>query len=230
MHRLNPGIICGSRLRVDEKGARHFDTNGKLMGDYEQGWERSLPEKAPQNDWECVMTIPENQWGYQADWRGHIKSATEIIEMLAAATSMNGNFVLNFGPKGDGSLREEEKQMARKVGKWMQLNGEAIYGCVQAPLKPQKWGYYTRHRDNGFVYMVVCYQPVSGMLKVVLPTGSVIENCVVLGKEGMELKPEKSTKNEFVIPAPEVKDGFPYVIRLKLKEGDSVGNYVAPKV
>lgn len=230
MHRLNPGIICGSRLRVDEKGARHFDTNGKLMGDYEQGWERSLPEKAPQNDWECVMTIPENQWGYQADWRGHIKSATEIIEMLAAATSMNGNFVLNFGPKGDGSLREEEKQMARKVGKWMQINGEAIYGCAQAPLKPQKWGYYTRHRDNGFVYMVVCYQPVSGMLKVVLPTGSVIENCVVLGKEGMELKPEKSTKNEFVIPAPEVKDGFPYVIRLKLKEGDSVGNYVAPKV
>lgn len=230
MHRLNPDIICGSRLRVDEKGARHFDTNGRLMGDYEQGWERSLPEKAPQNDWECVMTIPENQWGYQADWRGHIKSAAEIIEMLAAATSMSGNFVLNFGPKGDGGIREEEKQIAREVGKWMQTNGEAIYACEQAPLKAQKWGYYTRHRTTGFVYMVVCYQPVSGMLKVVLPTGSVIENCVVLGNEGVELRPEKSTKNEFVIPAPDVKDGYPYVIRLKLKKGDSVGKYVAPKI
>lgn len=230
MHRINPAIICGSRLRVDERGARHFDTNGKLMGDYEQGWERSLPEKTPQNDWECVMTIPENQWGYQADWRGHIKSPAEIIEMLAAATSMSGNFVLNFGPKGDGSIREEEKQMAREVGKWMRINGEAIYGCEGVPFKTQKWGYYTQNRKSGSVYMVVSYPPVAGVLKVVLPAGVIVEKGVVLGNETIELKAEKSTKNEFIIPAPEINTGFPYVIRLRLKKGDSVGNYVAPKI
>lgn len=58
------------------------------MGDYEQGWERSLPDKPLPNDWEAVMTVPENQWGYHANWQGHIKSANEIIEMIAKATSL----------------------------------------------------------------------------------------------------------------------------------------------
>ncbi|MCG1037957.1 alpha-L-fucosidase, partial [Polaribacter sp. DS7-9] len=38
-----PGLIIGSRFRNDEHGARHFDSNGALLGDYEQGWERKLP-------------------------------------------------------------------------------------------------------------------------------------------------------------------------------------------
>ena len=80
MRELNPDIICGSRLRVDERGARHFDSNKRLMGDYEQGWERSLPEKPLANDWEAVMTIPENQWGYHADWKGHVKMRMKLLK------------------------------------------------------------------------------------------------------------------------------------------------------
>lgn len=46
------------------KGKRHFDSNGRLMGDYESGYERRLPDpvkdlKVTQWDWEACMTVPE---------------------------------------------------------------------------------------------------------------------------------------------------------------------------
>jgi hypothetical protein len=64
MRTFRPGLIIGSRFRADENGKRHFDSNGNMMGDYEQAWERNLPntiEDVHGNDWNCVMTIPENQ-------------------------------------------------------------------------------------------------------------------------------------------------------------------------
>ena len=39
-----PGVTINSRLRADDKGKRHFDSNGRLMGDYESGYERRLPD------------------------------------------------------------------------------------------------------------------------------------------------------------------------------------------
>jgi alpha-L-fucosidase len=230
MKSLNPEIISGSRLRVDDRGARHFDSNKHLMGDYEQGWERSLPPTMPVNDWECVMTVPENQWGYHSEWRGHVKSPLEIIEMIAASVSMNGNFVLNFGPRGDGSIRDEEKRIAADIGAWMRVNGEAIYACANAPFKPQKWGYYTRARHTGDVYMIVTNPPVSRVLKIEIPQGTVIERATLLGNDTFNVKPARSTKNEYVIDAPDIPLTAPYVIKLTLKKGDSVGDYEAPKV
>ena len=229
MHELKPDIICGSRLRVDEKGARHFDSNKNLMGDYEQGWERSLPDAALPNDWEAVMTIPENQWGYHSNWKGHIKNANEIIEMIAKATSLDGNFVLNFGPKGDGGIRKEEQQLAKQIGAWMAKNGEAIYDCGMAKFKEQKWGYFTANPKTNVLYMVVTNQPATGQLKVNVPQGTVIDRCTPIDSP-VALKLEKSTKNEYVIQAPKAKNNEIYVLKLTLKKGDSVGNYVAPKM
>lgn len=230
MRTKNPNIICGSRLRVDDNGARHLDTNGNIMGDYAQGYERSLPEEPVPNDWECVMTIPENQWGYHSNWQGHIKNADEIIDMIASATSLNGNFVLNFGPKGDGSIRKEEQKVAKEIGQWMKINGEAIYGCQRSEFKEQKWGYYTQSRSTGKVYMIVCNAPYTGELTVKVPQGTIIDKCTLLVDSNYQLNLMKSTKNEYVIKVPTKRQKHAYVIVLDIKKGDSVGKYVAPKV
>ena len=63
---LVPGVTVNSRLRADDYGKRHFDSNGRLMGDYESGYERRLPDpvkdlQVTKWDWEACMTIPENQ-------------------------------------------------------------------------------------------------------------------------------------------------------------------------
>ncbi len=77
--------------------------------------------------------------------------------------------------------------------------------------------------------MVVTNHPATGQLKVNVPQGTVIDQCIPLGSSA-PLKLEKSTKNEYVIQAPKAKSNEIYVLKLTLKKGDSVGNYVAPKM
>lgn len=213
LQKLHPGLIIGSRLRADERGARHFDSNNHLMGDYEQGWERKLPEQPADvhgNDWEGVMTIPENQWGYHAHWLGHIKSSNELIEMLVKSTSLGGNFVLNFGPKADGTFRSEEVQRMQEIGNWMKVNGSAVYGASEAGLGKPDWGYYTRRGDS--VFMVVFNVPVSGNLRVKLPAKTTLAEA---SASGQPVTPELIGKNEYFIPVGNAPRHAPFVILLQ---------------
>jgi len=167
----HPGLIIGSRFRADENGKRHFDSNGKLMGDYEQGWERKLPaniEVLNGRDWDCVMTIPPNQWGYNSDWSSsYIKTAADLTEMMMKSVSMNGNLVVNFGPDGKGNIRPEESLVAQKLGAWMQTNGDAVYGVRYAGLPKPDFGFYTRKGNT--VYLTVFNRPVNGILRLEIP-------------------------------------------------------------
>jgi alpha-L-fucosidase len=175
LRKKHPGLIIGSRFRADEYGKRHFDSNGQLMGDYEQGWERDLPnaiEDVHGNDWDCIMTVPENQWGYHSSWTGYLKTSYDLIEMLAKSVSLNGNFVLNFGPDGQGAIRPEETRLAKEIGDWMRINQEAIYGCEYAGLETQGWGYYTKKGDR--LYAIVFNKPISNKLKLVFPKDSLL--------------------------------------------------------
>ena len=180
---VKPDLVIGSRLRADETGARHFDANGELMGDYEQGWERKLPDHPLDNDWECVMTVPDNQWGYHAKWTGHIKDANELIEMMAQCVAYDGNFVLNFGPMGSGAIRPEEQTLVREIGAWMRVNGEAIYDCGRSDLAKQDWGWFTQSAANSRRYAIVCNMPVSRALKVTLPKLMSVAAATVLGDQ-----------------------------------------------
>ena len=218
LQKIHPGLIIGSRLRADEKGARHFDSNGRLMGDYEQGWERKLPEKIADihgNDWEGVMTIPENQWGYNARWAGHIKSANELIEMLVKSTSLAGNFVINFGPKSDGTFRTEEVQRMQEIGQWMKVNGAAIYNGGYAGFEKQDWGYYIRKNGTDSVFMVVCNVPVSGDLRVKLPQQTTLTHAATLENPAQAITPEVTGKNEYFLRLETKNFHTPVVILLQ---------------
>lgn len=169
-----PDIIIGSRFRNDEHGKRHFDSNGRILGDYEQGWERKLPaefEWLDGNDWDCVMTIPPNGWGYMKDWSGlYTKTTDDILNLLMHSVSMNGNFVLNFGPDGDGNMHPGEDLLAKELGEWVKINGEAIYGVRHAGLTPSKLGYFTKKEDT--LYLTVFNRPVNNIVRIAVPKKS----------------------------------------------------------
>jgi alpha-L-fucosidase len=129
---------------------------------------------------------------------------------------LNGNFLLNFGPKGDGSFRDEEKRLAAEIGDWMKTNGEAIYGCGYAELAKQDWGYYTRKKKTGQIYMVVCNVPVSGWLKVRVPRGKTGAGAALLDG-GAPLKIEKFDSDEFFVILKEKSADRPFVITLDLE-------------
>lgn len=171
---MHPGLIIGSRFRADENGKRHYDTNGDLIDDYDQTWERDLPNTIDDlkgSDWDCVMTVPQNQWGYHSEWRGYVKTSYDLIEMMVKSVSLDGNFVLNFGPDGQGNIRPEEITLATEIGEWMKINSEAIYSTSYIGLKQQGWGYYTG-KDNK-IYLTVFNRPINNMLHVEIPRGGV---------------------------------------------------------
>lgn len=191
MRDMIPGFVIGSRFRPDENGKRHKDTNGDIIGDYYQYWERKLPNKyeiVKNYDWESVMTILPNNWGYVKDWDGYYaKTADDLIEMIVRTVSFDGNFVLNFGPDGNGDFRPEEKELSKEVGKWMDKNGEAIYGTRYAGIDKPGWGYYTQKGDN--LYMIVFNKPVNNKLRIEIPLSVDMKPISAKLLEGNEIVP-----------------------------------------
>ena len=73
------------------------------------------------------MTL-NGAWGYNAsdhNW----KSPQTVVQMLAQVVSKGGNFLLNFGPTAEGELPTEGVEIVKKVGAWLRVNGEGIYGA-----------------------------------------------------------------------------------------------------
>lgn len=235
LKKIHPGLIINSRMRADDYGKRHFDSNGHLMGDYASGWERKLPPVTDTEvinyDWECIMTIPGNQWGYNAIWNGHVKTPIELIEMMAHTVSMGGNFMVNFGPKPDGTFREEEKLTAKIIGGWMDVNGAAIYGCDHAKnWKKQDWGYYTSDTAQDKVYLIVFNTPVSGLLRIETPKNIKITRDYSITAPDANLKLENIGKNEYFIHLKEKTYNQPYVIVLEIQKklNDSKDGHYQP--
>lgn len=221
-----PGLIVNSRMRADEHGSRHFDSNGVLMGDYESGYERRLPEPTNKEvltrDWECCMTIPENQWGYHKDWSiSHVKTPLELIEMMVQCVSQNGNFLLNFGPMGNGDIRTEERAIAKAIGQWMNSNSEAIYGCGPAGLVKQDWGYYTYNEKTDKQYMVVFNNPVSGKYKIRLSKKQTLLKATLLNQKGEACSVEQVSSTEYFVVPKKIRTNAPFVIELEIEDKES---------
>jgi alpha-L-fucosidase len=237
---IHPGLIIGSRFRADEYGSRHIDSNGDLIDDYDQRFERNLPadpEETKGNDWEGVMTIPENQWGYHRDWSlSYVKTSYELIEMMVKTNSLDGNFVLNFGPDGKGNIRREEAEVAQGIGDWMTVNSEAVYGVHHSILEKQDWGYSTQKGDT--IYLIVFNKPVNNLLRVKIPKSKNKEMLYVIGKaEFLQTKEVAKIKGEgkagsyyrdkfgasyydIILPSTIGQYSLPFVIAIELKDID----------
>jgi alpha-L-fucosidase len=75
--------------------------------------------------WQTDDAIGNHSWGYAAG--NTFKSAQYVITNLIDIVSKNGNLLLNIGPRSDGTITDEETQTLLGTGKWLDINGEAIY-------------------------------------------------------------------------------------------------------
>ena len=78
--------------------------------------------------WQTDTAIGKRSWGYRKD--NEYKSARQVICDLVDIVSKNGNLLINIGPKPDGTFTEEETEVLLTMGKWLQVNGEGIYGTT----------------------------------------------------------------------------------------------------
>lgn len=136
---LQPDIIINNRSKVPED----FDT----------------PEQRIQatrgRAWEACMTMNDS-WGYQRaddNW----KSPKTIVRNLVTCARDGGNYLLNIGPKPDGSVPEESVRILSEVGRWMDRNGVAIYGAD--PCEVKRSSYINFSRKGNTLYLHVYYWP-----------------------------------------------------------------------
>lgn len=145
---LSPGLVLGDRVRA-------YDS----IADYNSGFERRLPKTRPATDWESCMTMTENSWGYHRTWSGNgWKTPQNLCELLTRCAAMDGNFLINLGPKPDGTIRDEEVTRLDRIGAWMQVNGEAICATEAFPIEGLPDGIYATRRGDQ-VYLVAFRWP-----------------------------------------------------------------------
>lgn len=77
--------------------------------------------------WQTDTAAAKNSWCYTEG--NDYKTSTQIICDLVDIVSKNGRLLLNIGPKADGTIPDEDANILREIGKWLQVNGEAIYGA-----------------------------------------------------------------------------------------------------
>ena len=88
--------------------------------------ERGQLSGAARHLWQNDTSISKNSWGYveQQDY----KQAGDLIQDLADVVSKNGALLLNVGPRPDGTIPAPEQDVLREIGRWLDVNGDAIYG------------------------------------------------------------------------------------------------------
>jgi alpha-L-fucosidase len=137
------------------------------QGDFTVMGDNQIPDFIMDEPWQSPASIYPDTWGYRS-WalRDDLSARiNEHILRLAQVVSRGGNYILNIGPEGDGSIVPFEAGVLKGVGQWMKVNGEAVYGTQPQPFRTLSFGYATV--KPGRLYLFAKNWPQDGRL--VLP-------------------------------------------------------------
>jgi alpha-L-fucosidase len=137
---LQPDIIVNNR-------------NG-LPGDFSTP-EQEINAAQGGRAWESCMTMNDS-WGYQAAddaW----KTPKQIVRNLALCARDGGNYLLNIGPRADGSIPEDSMRILTAVGHWLERNGQTVYQTEPCRVHASEFAGFTRKGNT--LYMHVHFWP-----------------------------------------------------------------------
>jgi alpha-L-fucosidase len=152
VRRIQPNCLISSRV-------------GNGLGDFKDYGDGEVPAIPVRNQpWEALFAHNDS-WGYSR-FDDNFKTPEEVIRLLATVASKGGNLILNIGPDGTGKMPEHSVRYLREVGRWLNKNGESIYGTTAGLIPPQPWGVTTSKPARLFLH--VFQPPADG--KLLLPS------------------------------------------------------------
>jgi len=119
VHELQPNCLVSGRL------------GGKFQSDYASEGDNKIPNLSRAGAWETPATLNDT-WGFKKhdhNW----KKPEDLVFKLVDIVSKGGNYLLNVGPDAEGVIPQPSQDMLRAVGRWLKVNGAAVYGAGRSP-------------------------------------------------------------------------------------------------
>lgn len=171
VHRLQPDCMVSGRL-------------GNEAGDFCVMGDNEYPNYKIATPWQTPASIYDETWGYRS-WQEHGLASDKAREKLVAllkVVSRGGNYLLNIGPRGDGTVVDFERDVLLRNGEWLRKNGEAVYAASPNPFPEAfEWGEVTTKGNK--LYLAVTTLPKTRSVLLPHVTGQV-KNIYLLGSPG----------------------------------------------
>lgn len=151
VHELQPEAMINSRIW----------NNG---GDFRTLGDNEIPSVPLDGAWQTPASIYHSTWGYRSwqqreDLEGKTK---ELVQSLVSILSRGGNYLLNIGPRGDGSIVEFEAEVLRGIGSWIQRHPAFTEDLSATYFDQHAWGEVLV--NQGSLYLCVTNWPEDGKL------------------------------------------------------------------
>ena len=202
-----------------------FNGRNCLPGDFATP-EQHVSPPDPWRPWEACVTLGD-KWGFH-EGDNNWKSPREVIKMLARCAQGRGNLLLNIGPMGDGSIPAESIGILEAVGRWLETNGECIFGTDLWTLDPYAkgahrgdWSAHGPYTIKANMLYLIATSPPSGTFAITGLNGTIRE-AKVLGGEKLRFQ---QTNDRVEIESDgrlSSSEGMPRVLRLECDRQPSI--------
>ncbi len=173
--------------------------------------------------WESCVTINASSWGYNK-YETEFKTSRDLIRMLVEVVSKGGNLLLNVGPMPDGRIQDEFVTRLNAIGRWMKVNGEAIYGTSASPFTHLP--FFGRATVKGStLYLHVFQWPASGELRVP-GLKNLVHKAYLLAEPERKLGTRRDGNDVVVSVGPGAPDDVASVVALVLDGAPNAAPYV----
>jgi alpha-L-fucosidase len=183
------------------------------VGDFRTLGDNEIPAVPLDGTWQTPASIYHETWGYRS-WQQRDDLPGKVRDLVTGLTSVRargGNYLLNIGPRGDGSVVEFEADVLRGIGNWLGRHPGAVLGASATKFGGQPWGEVTANGNN--LYLHVTRWPETGELR--LP--GLVTRVRGVSEDGAGALDWRQDGNDLVVSLPEApQDQVLPVIKVEL--------------
>ena len=204
--RLQPQCMISGRL-------------GNDRGDFSVMGDNQIPDYKIGTPWQTAASFFKETWSYRS-WQERGSLDAKVDEKLLGminVISRGGNYLLNIGPRGDGSVVEFERDALLKMGGWVNRYAEAIYSTTANPFDhAPAWGDITRKGNT--LYLFVEHMPANRTIELNGVLGNASRAILLADSRALPLK-QKGQTVKIDIPSDVQPDCGMTVVKLSF-DGD----------